>query len=162
MVNYEASVDDATMPAMRKGFRVMSIERLSAETVEELLVAARSAAGRAYAPYSDFQVGAAALIPDGRIVTGCNVENASYPLGVCAEVTAAAKVAELGERTISAIAVSSPKLSSVTPCGGCRQFLNEFHPLEGDMIVILDGESGPEFVTLDELLPRNFGRPIAE
>ncbi len=72
-------------------------------------------------------------------------------------------------RTVHGLALndldSSPlrqEMSSVTPCGGCRQFLNEFHPLEGDMIVILDGESGPEFVTLDELLPRNFGRPIAE
>ena len=132
---------------------------LTPETVDRLLTEARSAAGRAYAPYSSFPVGAAALLPDGRIVTGCNVENASYPLSHCAERTAAVKVAELGERTIVAIAVTSPKLDSVTPCGGCRQVLNEFHPVEGDMVVILDSAAGPEFVTLDQLLPRNFGRP---
>jgi cytidine deaminase len=105
-------------------------------------------------------VGAAALLPDGRIVTGCNVENASYPLSVCAERVAAAKVAELGERTIVAIAVTAPKLDAVTPCGGCRQVLNEFHPVGSEMVVILDAAAGPEFVTLDELLPRNFGRPV--
>ena len=138
----------------------MPAYELTPEMIERLLGEARAAAGRAYAPYSDFQVGAAALLPDGRIVTGCNVENASYPLSLCAERTAAAKVAELGERTIVAIAVTSPKLAAVTPCGGCRQVLNEFHPLEGAMLVILDGENGPEIVTLDALLPRNFGRPV--
>jgi cytidine deaminase len=132
---------------------------LSQEVVDQLLIAARSAAERAYAPYSSFPVGAAALLPDGRIVTGCNVENASYPLSLCAERTAVAKVAELGERTIVAIAVTAPKLEAVTPCGGCRQVLNEFHPVSGEMTVILDAADGPQFVTLDELLPRNFGRP---
>jgi cytidine deaminase len=134
---------------------------LTPDLVDRLLAEARSAAGRAYAPYSSFPVGAAALLPDGRIVTGCNVENASYPLSHCAERTAAVKVAELGERTILAIAVTSPKLDAVTPCGGCRQVLNEFHPTSGDMVVILDTAGGPEFVTLDELLPRNFGRPAS-
>lgn len=128
--------------------------------VDALLSAAREAAGRAYAPYSSFPVGAAALLSDGRIVTGCNVENASYPLSICAERVAAAKVAEMGERTIAAIAVTAPKLDGVTPCGGCRQVLNEFHPTDREMIVILDAAAGPEFVTLDELLPRNFGRPV--
>lgn len=133
---------------------------LEPAVIDAMLTAARDAAGRAYAPYSSFPVGAAALLPDGRIVTGCNVENASYPLSICAERVAAAKVAEMGERTITAIAVTAPKLAGVTPCGGCRQVLNEFHPLDGDMIVILDAAAGPEFVTLNELLPRNFGRPV--
>ena len=137
----------------------MSFDKLPPEIVTQLIAAARSAAERAYAPYSKFPVGAAALLPDGTIVTGCNVENASYPLSLCAERTAAAKVAELGERTIVAIAVTSPILDAVTPCGGCRQVLNEFHPIAGDLIVILDASGGPEFVTLNELLPRNFGRP---
>lgn len=135
---------------------------LSSAQVEALLVAARDAAGRAYAPYSNFPVGAAALLPDGRIVTGCNVENASYPLSICAERVAAAKVAEMGERTIVAIAVTAPRLDGVTPCGGCRQVLNEFHPPDSELTVILDTSTGPEFVTLDELLPRNFGRPIGD
>lgn len=133
---------------------------LDPTTIAALLDAARDAATRAYAPYSHFPVGAAALLPDGRIITGCNVENASYPLSICAERVAAAKVAELGERTIVAIAVTAPKLSPVTPCGGCRQVLNEFHPIDAPMPVILDAPDGPEIVTLDELLPRNFGRPV--
>lgn len=133
---------------------------LEPAVIDALITAARDAAGRAYAPYSSFPVGAAALLPDGRIVTGCNVENASYPLTFCAEQVAAAKVAEMGERTIVAIAVTAPKLDAVTPCGACRQVLNEFHPIDGDMLVILDAAAGPEFVTLDELLPRNFGRPV--
>jgi cytidine deaminase len=133
---------------------------LEPAVVDALLAAAREAAGRAYAPYSSFPVGAAALLPDGTIVTGCNVENASYPLSVCAERVAAVKVAEMGERTIVAIAVTAPKLDAVTPCGGCRQVLNEFHPIDRDLLVILDAAAGPEFVTLDELLPRNFGRPV--
>src|SRR6186713_2988258 len=81
---------------------------LDPSTIDALLDAARSAAKRAYAPYSHFPVGAAALLPDGRIVTGCNVENASYPLSICAERVAAVKVAEMGERTIAAIAVTAP------------------------------------------------------
>lgn len=140
----------------------MSSSELTPEAVANLLSEARSAALRAYAPYSKFQVGAAALLPDGRIVTGCNVENASYPLSHCAERTAAVKVAELGERVIVAIAVTSPQLDAVTPCGGCRQVLNEFHPIVGDLTVILDSAGGPEFVTLEALLPRNFGRPVAD
>ena len=132
---------------------------LDPSIIDALLESARDASKRAYAPYSHFPVGAAALLPDGRIVTGCNVENASYPLSICAERVAAAKVAELGERTILAIAVSAPKMSPVTPCGGCRQVLNEFHPTDQAMPVILDGPDGPEILTLDALLPRNFGRP---
>ena len=133
---------------------------LDPTTIAALLDAARDAATRAYAPYSHFPVGAAALLPDGRIITGCNVENASYPLTICAEQVAAVKVAELGERSIAAIAVTAPKMSPVTPCGACRQVLNEFHPTDGPMPVILDAPDEPGIVTLDELLPRNFGRPV--
>ena len=85
--------------------------------------AAIEASERAYAPYSKFKVGAALLAEDGRVFTGCNVENASYPCGVCAERTAAAKAVSEGERSIQAVAVigSSPEIC--TPCGMCRQFL---------------------------------------
>ena len=135
----------------------MSGMDLGRETMETLLAAAREAAARAYVPYSHFPVGAAALLPDGRIVTGCNVENASYPLSVCAERVAAVKVAEMGEREIVAIAVTAPKLQAVAPCGGCRQVLYEFRPTHGRMAVIFDGADGPEAVALDDLLPRAFG-----
>jgi cytidine deaminase len=128
------------------------------EVAERLLQAAREAAARAYVPYSEFPVGAAVLTGDGTVITGCNVENASYPLTVCAERTAVATAVAAGHREIVAVAVTAPKAPTVTPCGGCRQVLNEFQPPSGDLIVILDGADGPEILPLDALLPRSFGR----
>jgi cytidine deaminase len=122
-----------------------------------LLAAARLAANNAYVPYSGFPVGAAILTRDGTIVTGCNVENASYPLTVCAERVAVGNAVAAGQRDFVAIAVSAPKLTTVTPCGGCRQVLNEFRPAVGDLLIVLDGEESPEIVPLGELLPRSFG-----
>jgi cytidine deaminase len=130
------------------------IDRL---TAEQLLVAAREAATRAYAPYSQFPVGAALLTDDGTVITGCNVENASYGLTVCAERTAVFSAAAAGHRTVRAVAVTAPRLAAVTPCGACRQVLNEFKPRDGELIVILDGVAGPEQIPLDALLPRAFG-----
>jgi cytidine deaminase len=126
-------------------------------TAEQLLVAAREAATRAYAPYSQFPVGAALLTDDGTVITGCNVENASYGLTVCAERTAVFSAAAAGHRTVVAVAVTAPRLAAVTPCGACRQVLNEFKPRDRDLIVILDSLAGPEQVPLDALLPRAFG-----
>lgn len=130
------------------------IDRL---TAEQLLVAAREAATRAYAPYSQFPVGAALLTDDGTVITGCNVENASYGLTVCAERTAVFSAAAAGHRTVRAVAVTAPRLAAVTPCGACRQVLNEFKPRDGALIVILDGVAGPEQMPLAALLPRAFG-----
>lgn len=130
------------------------IDRL---TAEQLLVAAREAATRAYAPYSQFPVGAALLTDDGTVITGCNVENASYGLTVCAERTAVFSAAAAGHRTVRAVAVTAPRLAAVIPCGACRQVLNEFKPREGDLIVILDGVAGPEQIALGALLPQAFG-----
>ena len=129
------------------------IDRL---TAEQLLVAARDAATRAYAPYSSFAVGAALLTEDGSVITGCNVENISYGLTCCAERTAVFTAAAAGHRSIIAIAVTAPRLAAVTPCGACRQVLNEFRPQDGDLIVILDSLAGPEQVPLADLLPRAF------
>jgi len=126
-------------------------------TAERLLAAARDAATRAYAPYSRFPVGAAVLTADGTVITGCNVENASYGLTVCAERTAVATAVAAGHRTLLAVAVTAPRVSTVTPCGACRQVLNEFKPRQGDLLVIMDGEAGPEIVPLSDLLPRPFG-----
>jgi cytidine deaminase len=91
-------------------------------TDAELLELAKAAAANAYAPYSKFHVGAAALLRDGRVITGVNVENASYPLGVCAERCALARAAAEGVRPgdVEAVAVTA------SPCGGCRQWLAEF------------------------------------
>jgi cytidine deaminase len=127
------------------------------DTATELLAAAREAARNAYAPYSHFQVGAAVLTADGTVFIGSNVENASYPLTVCAERVAVGTAVAAGHREIVAVAVSAPQVPSVTPCGGCRQVLNEFKPKTRDMTVILEGEEGPDIVPLAELLPRSFG-----
>jgi cytidine deaminase len=130
---------------------------ISKDHAERLLEAARGAATRAHVPYSHFPVGAAVETEDGTVITGCNVENASYPLTVCAERVAIGTAVAAGHRHIRAIAVTAPKVESVTPCGGCRQVLNEFRASDGSVWVILEGEAGPEIVSLDELLPRSFG-----
>jgi cytidine deaminase len=117
-------------------------------TDEELLERARAAAADAYAPYSSFQVGAAALLRDGRVITGVNVENASYPLGVCAERCALARAVAEGVRPgeVEAVAVTA------SPCGGCRQWLLEF----GVDRVLFDHEGGVLVRRPDDLLPDSF------
>ena len=123
---------------------------------KELRDAARDARGRAWAPYSKYLVGAAALSDTGKIFIGCNVENASYGLTVCAERVAMCSAVAAGHRDIQALCVS---LTSVAvPCGACRQFLHEFNP---QLCVLLDDlslsdESPPEILRLSELLPRAF------
>jgi cytidine deaminase len=130
---------------------------MNADIQKELLARARAVANHAYAPYSEFPVGAAALAVDGSIHTGCNVENASYGLTVCAERAAVSAAVSAGQRQIVAVAVSAPKISHTTPCGGCRQFLNEFKPANTDMAIVLDDREAGEVVWLDDLLPRAFG-----
>jgi cytidine deaminase len=113
--------------------------------------AARAAAATAYAPYSGLFVGAAALCDDGRLVTGCNVENASYGLGVCAEVTLAGQLRLTGGGRLRALACRSVDGDLLMPCGGCRQVLHEF----GGPECLVDTPSGPR--PLSELLPDAFG-----
>jgi cytidine deaminase len=93
-----------------------------------LMRAADRARRRAYAPYSDFQVGAAILLRDGRVVTGCNVENASYGLAVCAERNAVFKAVSEGDHDFVAVAVTAREGRGAPPCGSCRQVLHEFAP----------------------------------
>jgi cytidine deaminase len=120
-----------------------------------LLTAARSAAKTAYAPYSKFRVGAAVLAGSGRIFTGANVENASYGLGNCAERTAICAAVAAGERKIVAVAVYTPTPAPTTPCGACRQVLNEFGPRA---VVLCSCRSRKRIeTTLDRLLPAAFG-----
>ena len=122
-----------------------------------LLAAAKQARGRAYAPSSKFQVGAALLADDGKIYSGGNVENAAYPNGVCAETSAISAMVLGGAKKIRAIAVvaGGPKL--VTPCGGCRQRIAEFADPETPVHVC-----GPEGLktsfTIAELLPASFDK----
>jgi cytidine deaminase len=130
---------------------------MDAELRIELLTHARAAAGHAYVPYSEFPVGAAALANDGSIHTGCNIENASYGLTICAERTAVSSAISKGHRQIVAIAVSAPKVPRTTPCGACRQFLTEFQSDTSDMVIVLDDSDSGEAVWLNELLPHAFG-----
>jgi cytidine deaminase len=130
---------------------------MDSQVQNELLARARAAAEQAYAPYSEFSVGAAALATDGSIHTGCNVENASYGLTICAERAAVSAAVGAGHRQIIAVAVSASKVSHTTPCGACRQVLNEFRPATTDMAIVLDDHNSGEQVWLDDLLPRGFG-----
>ncbi|MGN6032853.1 MAG: cytidine deaminase [Thermomicrobiales bacterium] len=125
--------------------------------VADLLAAARGMVEKAYVPYSGFPVGAAVLTADGSIVTGVNVENASYGLTCCGERNAVFAAVGQGHRTIRAVAISTPRAPGATPCGACRQVLNEFKPEEGSMAIILDGPDGPIVTDLDTLLPSAFG-----
>ena len=135
----------------------MAVDSLDETQVRSLLEAAHAAAADAYAPYSGFPVGAAALMTDGSVVTGCNVENASYGLTVCAERVAVFAAVAGGHRTVRAVAVATPAAKGATPCGACRQVLNEFAPDDGELVVVLEGEAGPEQAPLSSLLPRSFG-----
>jgi cytidine deaminase len=117
---------------------------------------ARGASAAAYVPYSNFPVGAAVMTESGAIFTGANIENASYPLACCAERTAIYAAVNAGHTVITAVAVTAPNVVTVTPCGGCRQVLNEFKPADQEMAVILDGLD-LSILTLSELLPRAFG-----
>lgn len=130
---------------------------ITEEHKQELLRIARDFSQRAYVPYSHFPVGAALLVEDGSVVGGVNIENASYPLTICGERSAVATAASAGYRTIYAVAVSAPKAPATTPCGACRQVLNEFKPEHGEMLVLLDEGGTWQEVFLSELLPRAFG-----
>lgn len=122
----------------------------------QLVTAARAARARAYAPYSRFQVGAALLDEHGRIHAGCNVENAAYPQGQCAEATAIGQLVMAGGTRIVAAAVVGVAASPVTPCGGCRQRLREF-AADDCPIWVADMALVVARFTLGGLLPDSFG-----
>lgn len=126
---------------------------------KKLIEAARTAAGHAYVPYSSFPVGAALLFEDGAIVTGANVETASYGLSLCAETVAAGKAMAEGRRGgLVAVAVTGPGSDPITPCGRCRQVLNELAALGGtDPVVLCVGPGEVRRMKLSELLPAAFG-----
>jgi cytidine deaminase len=126
-----------------------------------LIAAAFAAAEQAYAPYSDYPVGAALLFDDGAVITGCNIENASYGLSLCAETVAVSKALGEGRRGgLQAVAVVGLKAGAdpITPCGRCRQVLNEVASLGGtDPLVLCVGEGDVRRVALSALLPHAFG-----
>ena len=126
---------------------------LDTTLVETLALAARNAREQAYAPYSRFQVGAALLCEDGSIITGCNVENASYSLTCCAERNAVFAAVAQGKTRFTAVAVAVDG-RVVPPCGACRQVLAEFNTA---MTIILCGENEPpRMLSLAQLLPEPF------
>jgi cytidine deaminase len=123
---------------------------------DDLLQVARAARAKAHAPYSKFKVGAAVRGESGRIYGGCNVENAAYPEGICAETSAIAAMVLAGESKIIELLVLGVSDEPVTPCGGCRQRIREFaapdtpiHMATPDGVLVS--------MTLDELLPQSFG-----
>ena len=133
-------------------------QRLSRETRELLVTAARRAANNAHAPYSGIRVGAAALTRNDRVFVGCNVENASLGLTNCAERVAVQNAVAAGEKRIVAVAVSSPDIKGITPCGACRQVMAEFAtPGSPGLLIIVEGKKGTEAIPLGKLLPRAFG-----
>src|SRR3990172_3428226 len=123
---------------------------------DDLIHAALDAQKRAYAPYSDFPVGAALRTASGKIYQGANVENASYGLTICAERVAAAAAVAAGDREFVAIAVVSR--GGVSPCGACRQFLAEFNPNLPVVMVDSEQQDHGYQATLDDLLPSRFDK----
>jgi cytidine deaminase len=123
--------------------------------LDDLAKQALAARERAYAPYSNFRVGAAVLGRSGRVYLGQNVENASYGLSICAERSAIFAMVAAGERALDAVAVATEAKTPTGPCGACRQVIREFGP--GARIVMITTAGAREETTLDALLPRDFG-----
>lgn len=128
-------------------------------TDDDLIAAARDAAAKSYSPYSGFPVGAALRFADGSVVTGTNIENASYGLALCAETVAVSKAMADGVRGgLVAVAVTGPGDEPITPCGRCRQVLNELAQLGGiDPDILCVGPHEVRRLRLSELLPHAFG-----
>ncbi|GAB4226513.1 MAG: cytidine deaminase [Kiloniellaceae bacterium] len=122
----------------------------------DLVEAAIAAMAKAYAPYSNFSVGAAVRGASGTVYAGCNVENAAYPEGCCAETSALSAMVMAGETRVTEVAVAGGGDKLVTPCGGCRQRLREF-AADGVEIHICGPDGLRKTVTLGELLPLSFG-----
>ncbi len=122
---------------------------------DTLFQAARAAMANSHSPYSKFPVGAALLTAAGNVYRGCNIENASYPEGWCAETSAISQMVTAGESKIAEICVTAERMDCITPCGGCRQRLVEF--ATPDTPVHLCDQNGVvDTVTLGDLLPTSF------
>ncbi len=128
---------------------------------EKLCKMADGARAHSYCDYSGYAVGAALLTKEGKVYTGCNVENASYPAGICAERTAFVKAVSEGDREFKAIAIAGgpkgEKPNDAYPCGICRQFMNEFVSSDAFEVVVVHSDMSFSVHKLDELLPYAFG-----
>jgi cytidine deaminase len=120
----------------------------------ELYDKARLAAESAYAPYSGFHVGAVVVADDGRTFTGCNVENAAYGSGICAEGNAISTAAAAGVRKIEQVVIACLDAGECYPCGNCRQLMREF---EVETVVVQDGSGSLRTHSFQEILPHSFG-----
>lgn len=130
--------------------------------VKELILSALEARKKAYTPYSEFKVGAAVLTAELRIYTGCNIENAAYSPGICAERTAVYKAISEGCRKIKAIAIVGDKTGDsisqyAFPCGVCRQVMREFSNPEEMIVIVAKSCEEYQLYTLNQLLPESFG-----
>ena len=133
----------------------LTMTKLTLEEKQELIRMALAARERAYTPYSDFMVGAALRAEDGRIFTGCNVENAAYGSTLCAERTALVKAVSEGCRSFTRLAVVGNSADYCWPCGACRQMLYEFAP-DLEVLVARQDHTFVKY-TLRQLLPQGFG-----
>jgi len=123
----------------------------------ELLKKAKDASNFSYAKYSNFAVGACVMFESGNFYTGCNVENASYGLSLCAERNAISTAIASGEKSkIKAIAIYSPNAPMCSPCGACRQWIHELKSDNGTFVVLADENFNPVVYSIDELLPIGF------
>lgn len=134
---------------------------LSGELISELVGEALNMRSRSYSPYSEFSVGAALLSADGKIYGGCNIENAAYPVTICAERTAMIKAVSEGIREFRAIAVAGGREKDPEgysfPCGSCRQFMREFCDSGSFVVIVARSKEDYRIFTLEELLPNSFG-----
>ncbi|KAN0109185.1 cytidine deaminase [Russula decolorans] len=145
-------------------------EKISTLDRERLIRAAIEAKNGTYSPYSKFRVGAALLTPNGRIIKGANVENASYGGTICAERTAIVKAVSEGTRSFVALAVNTDVAQPLAPCGICRQVIREFCALKMPILLVpagyenANGNDAPDLLetSLEELLPHSFGPDALE
>jgi cytidine deaminase len=146
------ALDSAVLP---RDISVMSKKKLPGDASARLLRTAKRVMKNAHAPYSKFRVGAAILLSNGKIFSGCNVENASYGMTNCAERTAIfSAVAQLGPKIeIRAVSVVNDQGVPCSPCGACRQVIYEFGP---DATIFFQGTNGPKQAHITELLPEGF------
>lgn len=125
-------------------------------TYEELMLKAVEASKNSYSPYSKFAVGACVLTEDDSVYTGCNFENSSFGMTICAERNAIGSAIADGKRKIKAVAIYSPNQDNCTPCGACRQVIHEFCENDNDVDIILKNGEGLKIYTLAQLLPESW------